>query len=110
MDLKKQSVVQLKKLSTKIDKEIARRDGSKREALFKEVQKLAKAAGVRVGDLLGSKKPVGRRAPKDVRAKPRPKYQNPNDVRQTWTGRGRQPHWVKAWIAGGRSLDGLLIK
>ena len=32
----------------------------------------------------------------DKRAKVAPKYRNPSDANQTWTGRGRSPAWVQA--------------
>ena len=31
----------------------------------------------------------------DKRAKVAPKYRNPNDATQTWTGRGKSPVWVQ---------------
>ena len=37
-----------------------------------------------------------------------PKYQNPNNAAQTWSGKGKQPHWVEEVLAQGRSLDSLL--
>jgi DNA-binding protein H-NS len=30
-----------------------------------------------------------------------PKYRNPSDANQTWTGRGRMPQWVQALHAAG---------
>jgi DNA-binding protein H-NS len=33
------------------------------------------------------------------------KYRNPEDPNQQWSGRGRQPAWVKAWLASGKSLE-----
>lgn len=36
-------------------------------------------------------------------------YRNPNDPSQAWTGRGKQPRWVKDWVESGKSLDGLQI-
>jgi DNA-binding protein H-NS len=44
----------------------------------------------------------------DKRAKVAPKYRNPSDANQTWTGRGISPAWVKALKAAG-SLDAALI-
>lgn len=38
-----------------------------------------------------------------------PKYRNPKDSAQTWTGRGKQPLWVREAIAGGKRLEDLLI-
>jgi DNA-binding protein H-NS len=38
-----------------------------------------------------------------------PRYVNPENPAQTWSGRGRQPAWVAAAIAGGASLESLLV-
>ena len=38
-----------------------------------------------------------------------PNYANPADTSQTWTGRGRQPRWVVAALADGKTLDDLAI-
>jgi DNA-binding protein H-NS len=37
-----------------------------------------------------------------------PKYKNKKG--DTWTGRGRQPTWIKDAIASGKSIDTFLIK
>ena len=34
-----------------------------------------------------------------------PKYANPADPSQTWTGRGRKPNWVIDALANGQSMD-----
>jgi DNA-binding protein H-NS len=31
-------------------------------------------------------------------------YRNPQDASQEWTGRGRQPGWVKELLASGKNL------
>lgn len=36
-----------------------------------------------------------------------PRYRNPDDASQTWSGRGRQPKWVADALAGGKTLDQL---
>ena len=33
------------------------------------------------------------------------RYRKPEDLNQQWSGRGRQPAWVKAWLAAGKSLQ-----
>lgn len=35
------------------------------------------------------------------------RYRHPTSPMQTWTGRGRAPKWVRDWIEGGNSLEGL---
>ena len=37
------------------------------------------------------------------------KYANPADPSQTWTGRGRQPNWVKEALAAGKTLESMTI-
>lgn len=39
----------------------------------------------------------------------RPKYRNPEQPAETWSGRGRQPHWVAAQLRSGKKVDDLLI-
>lgn len=39
----------------------------------------------------------------------KPKYSHPENPAKTWTGRGRQPNWVKEALAGGTTLEDLLL-
>jgi len=45
----------------------------------------------------------------DSRSQVAPKYRNPDNHSETWSGRGRKPKWVEDKIAGGKSLNDLLI-
>ena len=38
-----------------------------------------------------------------------PKFRNPNAPHQTWSGRGKQPHWMRKLLAQGVSLKDLWI-
>jgi DNA-binding protein H-NS len=38
-----------------------------------------------------------------------PKYRNPDRPSETWSGRGKQPHWVGAQLRSGAKVDDLLI-
>jgi len=62
---------------------------------------LEKAAelGFEISDLLPPKEKV----------KAHPKYQNPIDPKDTWSGKGKPPNWVKAALDSGKTLDDLLI-
>lgn len=61
---------------------------------------------------------LGRRfggSPNDIpQARPyppvRPKFRNPKQPSETWSGRGRQPHWVSNLLATGASLDDCRIQ
>jgi DNA-binding protein H-NS len=38
-----------------------------------------------------------------------PKYQNPKNPAERWSGRGKQPHWVQAQLKTGKKLEQFLI-
>jgi DNA-binding protein H-NS len=38
-----------------------------------------------------------------------PKYQNPKDPAEKWSGRGKQPLWVRAQLKAGKKLEHFLI-
>jgi DNA-binding protein H-NS len=38
-----------------------------------------------------------------------PKYQNPERPFETWSGRGKQPHWVGTQLRRGKKVDELLV-
>ena len=39
-----------------------------------------------------------------------PRYRNPLDLSQTWTGRGMKPRWLVDQMARGRALEDFLIR
>ena len=39
-----------------------------------------------------------------------PKYQNPQNAAETWSGRGKQPRWLTAQVRSGKKLDNFLIE
>jgi DNA-binding protein H-NS len=43
------------------------------------------------------------------RSKSSPKYANPDDRTQTWTGRGRQPNWLVARLKKGAKVEDFSI-
>lgn len=83
-----------------------------------KLTKLAKAEGYTVEELFGAAAPArGRKAatkasPKAGRklGKVAPKYRNPANTKDTWTGRGRQPRWMAELVAAGKKVEDFLIK
>lgn len=57
-------------------------------------------------------KPGRRKAakPAGTGRKVAPKYRNPSNAEQTWTGRGKAPLWFAALIDSGKTRDDLLIR
>jgi DNA-binding protein H-NS len=50
-------------------------------------------------------------APRERRKYPRvfPKYRNPNEPSETWSGRGKQPRWLTAALKTGHTIDEFVI-
>ena len=50
-------------------------------------------------------------APRERRQYPRvfPKYRNPNEPSETWSGRGKQPRWLTAALKTGHTIDEFAI-
>lgn len=67
-----------------------------------ELEAKAAALGVTLNDLLASNG-------KKKRQPAAPKYRDPVDNGLTWTGRGKQPGWLKEKIEAGASLEDFLI-
>ena len=99
MDLDNLSLKELKKLRNDVDKAIKSFETRKKKEALAALEAKAAEMGFSLGELTGGA--VKKSAP--------PKYQNPDNVGQKWTGRGRQPAWFKAAIEAGKSPDDLLI-
>jgi DNA-binding protein H-NS len=97
---------QLEKLKVDIDKELVDRTRNKLAEARKAVEEAAKKHGFSLQDVIGGGRGRGKAAAKVAGA---PKYRNPADGSQTWSGRGRQPEWFKAAIAAGKSPDDMAI-
>lgn len=72
----------------------------------------AKAEGYTIEELFGVAAPARTKAPRAPRkagAKVPPKYRNPANPEQTWTGRGKQPRWLAEEVAKGRKPEEFLI-
>ena len=69
--------------------------------------------GVSVEEALADEKGAKKKskAPKAKRNGPKApaKYRNPNDPKQTWTGRGRRPAWFVSAMADGKTEKDLAI-
>lgn len=109
-DLKSMSRKELEKLKTNIDKALEKIAAKDKKSALAAAQKAAAAHGFSLAEITGNTVETVKRktkaAPKKASA---PKYRNPAEPEQTWTGKGRQPEWFKAAIAEGTSPDKMEI-
>ena len=57
-----------------------------------------------------AKKATRKAASKRAGVKVPPKYRNPANPKETWTGRGRQRRWMAAQVKAGKKPEDFLIK
>lgn len=103
MDLQKLSLDELKKLKKDVEKAISSFETRRRAEARKAMEKVAKDFGLSVEDV------IGKSASKPAKAKGNAKYRNPDDPKQTWTGKGRQPGWFKSAIAAGTTPEAMEV-
>lgn len=102
INLDDMSLQELKTLQSRVAKAISGYvDRRKKQALV-ELEETARKHGYSLSELTGV---VGGRK----RAPVAPKYANPADSSQTWSGRGRKPRWMEAALKAGKSIDDLTI-
>jgi len=116
-DLATLSLPELRELAAEIGGLIVDKEKAEKAALAVEIENLAKERGFAVSDILplfpglpaahAPEKPKGKGG--KGRGTVAPKYRNPADQAQTWSGRGRQPTWVQAHLAGGGKLEDVTI-
>lgn|SRR5690554_1082370 len=121
MDLTTMSVSELKKLEARVTKELSRRKEATKRSLLKEIKKLAEAQGVSFDEIMKEAEtalPGRKRGPAKKKnaagakpgAKLPPKYRNPANPEQGWSGHGRRPQWVLDHLATGKPLEDLAIE
>jgi DNA-binding protein H-NS len=79
----------------------------------RKVAALAKSEGYTIEELFGgARAPAKARkaAPRKAAKKVAPKYRNPANPKETWTGRGKQPRWLAAQVAKGKKPEDFLIR
>ena len=99
-DLSKYSIAKLRALELQVIEELRMRHFLSVSQAREQILHIANGAGIPLDELRSSRfqKPVERKV---IAVK----FRNPNNPSQQWTGRGRQPRWVKDWVENGHSLD-----
>lgn len=106
IDLSNLSVADMRSLLNQVEMEIRLREADVVNNAREQILAIAQSVGIPLDQLLsttkkGLKRGTGGTAP--IR------FQHPQDESLKWSGRGRQPKWVKDWTDGGKPLDQLRV-
>jgi len=103
INLNDMSLKDLRDLQAQVGKAISSFEDRRKRAALAELDEKAREMGFSsLAELTGTQ--VTRK-----RAAVAPKYANPADRSQTWSGRGRKPGWFIAALESGKSPDDLAI-
>jgi DNA-binding protein H-NS len=103
INLEKLSLKDLQDLELRVEKAIAQARMKERAELKAEIEQLVADRGFMMSEIFSTKR--GGVKGRTVA----PKFANPEDPSQTWTGRGRKPNWLVEKIKQGASLDDFVI-
>lgn len=104
MDLHKLSYDELNQLDRNLKAEIAARRKNDEAKLVDDIRSKAAQLGLSAEELINKLRNA--QSGKSSRPKGAAVFVHP-ETRAHWSGRGRKPRWVEAWIESGRSLEEL---
>lgn len=109
IDLKTMSRKELEALKGRVEMQLKRFAKADMKVALKAAEQAARKHGFSLDELTGgSTANVARLKPKGPKSPP--KYAHPENPLVTWTGRGRQPDWIKEGLAAGKQLAHFLIE
>ena len=104
-DLNAMSRKELLSLRTNVEKALSTVAAREKKAALEAAERAAAEHGFTLAELQGAS------GGKAQRAKPKSpaKYRNPTNAADTWSGRGRKPHWVLDLQKSGKNLEDYMI-
>lgn len=102
IDLNSLSLKELKDLQSSVNKAVNGFEDRKRKEALSKVEDAARALGFTLSELTGTVVPR-KRSPAV------PKYANPANTSETWSGRGRKPRWFAAALKAGKKPEHMAI-
>ena len=103
VNLNSLSLKELRDLQSQVAKAVASFEDRKKKEALAELEDKARTMGYSLAELTGAPALVRKRSPAV------PKYANPADPADTWSGRGRKPRWFEAALKAGRQPEDMAI-
>lgn len=106
IDIKSLNHAQLNELIAKAQQRQGELRKEKVVKIREKISALIKAEGYTVEDVFGVR---GKTKVKRTTGTVKPKFRNPADAAQTWSGRGKRPRWFNEALKAGKKDKDLLI-
>ena len=104
IDLSKLDLDELKSLRKELDKTIENYETRRRQDALAAAEASAREMGYSLSELMDGQ--ASKKGKKQVNP---PKYRHPENPDLTWSGRGRQPAWIKDGLEQGKTLEEFAI-
>jgi DNA-binding protein H-NS len=107
LNLESMSIDEMWQLHERIIQILSNKLTSEKRELEKRLAKLRRESEMPVTEPAAA----GHNARRERRKYPRvlPKYQNPKEPFETWSGRGKQPRWLTAALKTGHAIEDFVI-
>lgn len=104
-ELSTASFDELLELKIKVDDLLRAKQGEEIYSLRNKINAASSALGIPLAELFGLSKIPDPQPKERKRREVKPKYRNPDNPEETWSGRGRPPAWMQAKLDGNPELD-----
>ena len=112
MKLASLSLNELEAIQKKVNREIEKRRSKAQEEGLRKIKLIVDEYGLTSNELKGissTERSAARKKVAKTRGPVAPKYRDPSNAENTWTGRGRKPKWVEAFLNSGGRLEQITI-
>lgn len=114
LELKSMNRKELEKLLKDVKQALTNAQARDRRAAMKAAEKAAAEFGFSLNELSEAPAPAEKakpkkRAAKAAKAQSTPKFANPDNKSQTWTGKGRKPNWYIAQVEKGTAPEAMAV-
>lgn len=103
LDLQDKSLDELQSLVAEAQAALQAKQNAMRKEVMAEMKHLAASIGVTINIIENDKNA------KPTKPAVAPKYRNPDNDGETWTGRGLRPRWLQERMDNGAKLEDFLI-
>ena len=99
----------LRALREALEALIGERERDEERRVYEQMQELAASIGKDLDGIIKRQRPKRPAATRKAKRPAEVKYQNPDNPKETWTGRGKEPKWLRDALVAGKKREDFLV-
>lgn len=108
-DLAAYALSDLNAIKNNVTKAIELRKSNDKKEFISKLKSMAEESGLPLNEIVSELQKISVPSTKLKKEKAPPKFRNPHNAEQTWSGNGRMPKWLATEVANGKSENEFLI-